>query len=234
VYDERRPLYCGMDFNTNPMSLVVDQVWEEDKLIRVLWEFVQGPTTIDQTISAFRDRFSNHKADVFMYGDATSGMNAQTAQSNWDVVKLSFRGYHIAPTYRLPLANPNIGDRLNAVNRLFQGVGPYNAIVDIDHCPELIRDLREVILTKDGKKIHKVTDMKDPYYFRTHPSDAWGYRVFREFPTVAEVISTMAKKREPMQHGPLMGEVDQGPKARELQRQLLNKKRKPLDRRFQR
>lgn len=221
TYDPRRPLHVGFDFNVNPMSIVCDQVDQVAREIRVIKSFVYD-ATIDSIVNDFRDFFSNHRADVHIYGDATKGTNAQTARSNWDVVRMAFRGYQVAPEFHVPLANPHIGDRLNAVNRILRGGQGYVVLIDPDENEELVRDLREVILSPDGKRIHKVTNMDDPYYLRTHASDAWGYRIFRQFSVMDEVISEIAKKRAPMQPGSLLGEVQMGSLKEEA-------KRKPID-----
>lgn len=223
-YDDRRPLLLAMDFNVNPMSLVVCQAYRERRLLLALREFVYGPTTIDAVINDFRSHYPAHRSDVIIYGDATNGTTPQTARSNWDAVMMSFRGYHVQPERRVPLANPNVGDRLNAVNRILSGDGPVQLQIETDLCPELIRDFREVILTPDGKKIFKETDPDNPYYFRTHATDAIGYLIYWEWPTVAEVIRETAAKRAPMNKDALVGAIDWGAKARVEQR-----KRRPLN-----
>lgn len=228
-YDDRRPLALALDFNTNPMSLIIGQVREIQKQLLVLREFVYGPTTIDSVINDFRNAYPAHRADIRIYGDATSGTNAQTAKSNWDIVRAAFRGYHIVPQFRVPLGNPRIGDRLNAVNRMLSGDGPYAILIERDLCPELIRDFREVILTKDGKKIYKVNDADDPYYFRTHPSDAFGYWIYREWPTILDASVTAGTKRQPLVSGPLLGELDYGPDHRARLR-LARSSRAPMNR----
>lgn len=230
-YDDRRPLCLAFDFNTNPMSLMIMQVYLERRLLYVLKEFVYGPTTIDYVVNDFRNTYPSHRSDILVYGDATKGTTAQTAMSNWDVVRLCFRGYHVQPQFRLPGANPRIGDRLNAVNRLFQGDGPVRIVIDRDECPEFVRDLREVIMTPDGKQIFKESDPDNPYYFRTHPSDAFGYYAYREFPTVSEVVSMISQPRAPIVAGRLLGEVDQGLKAEQKKEvEFKKQRRQPLDR----
>lgn len=226
-YDPRRPLHLGFDFNVNPMSLVIDQEYTHLRRILVIKEFVYGPTTIDSVVSSFRDRYNEHRSDVIVYGDATKGTNAQTAKSNWDIVRLSFRGYHIEPQYKVPLGNPFQSDRVNAVNRMLSSPD-WQILIDPDACPELILDLSTVIMQPDSKKIFKVSDPDDPYSLRTHASDAWGYRIFRAFPVVAEAMAMAQRKREPLQPGRLLGEVQMGTEKEELERRIKGVKRKPF------
>lgn len=231
-YDTFRPIRLCWDFNIAPMSMIVVQKHEEIKQLHAITEFVFDGT-IDDVCNAFRSNFPDHHSDILMYGDATKGTNAQTATSNWDVVKQGFRGYHIAPNYDKSIqgmANPRIGDRLNSVNHVLSGNGEYVLVIDSENCPELARDLREVVMTKDGKKILKSSDADDPYSRRTGPSDAIGYFLYREFPMIMETIRFTAKKRKPLVPGRLMGEVDQGAKWRQEQEKVQHRKRRPMDR----
>ncbi len=226
LYDERRPLLTMMDFNANPMTLLV---WQKNaKRLFGLREFVYA-ATIDDIIADFRLSYPEHKSTVVMYGDATKGTNAQTATGNWDVVKMAFRGWHVQPTFRVPIANPGIGNRLLSVNRLLSTDSPCPVLIDPDTMPEFVRDCREVILTPDGKKIHKVTDPDDPYYFRTHPTDAFGYYAMVEWPTVGGVMEDLSQKRKPIEYGKLLGEVVWGTES-ERAKQQPQKKRNPIDR----
>src|SRR5574337_240177 len=117
-YSDTLPLLIGMDFNTNPMAMVICHL--ENGWLRVIDEIVEGPTTIDSVCQGFRNRYPAHRGDVIFYGDATRGTSAQTSKTNWMVVQMSMRGYPVKVQFRVPFANPNIGDRLNAVNRKLQ------------------------------------------------------------------------------------------------------------------
>ena len=83
--------------------------------------------------------------------------------------------------------NPLVTDRINAVNRAFrdeEGV----ARVEIDpSCTELIEDFEQVLRDNKGglKKTH---NRKDPYFRRTHTSDAFGYWIAYEEPVRSTTI----------------------------------------------
>lgn len=195
-YDDRLPLVIGMDFNVSPMSLIIGHM--ENGWLRIIDEIVEGPTTIDATIQEFRNRYPAHRGDLTFYGDATRGTTAQTAKSNWVVVQVAMRGYSVKPQYRVPFQNPNIGDRLNAVNRKLLGSEGMPGVQISRKCKELIQDLREVMLTPDQKRILKVYKDEDPYSRRTHASDALGYLIAREWPAIKEIFSTRASVRRPL------------------------------------
>jgi len=112
VYDDTLPLLVTMDFNTNPMSVVICHM--ENGWLKVFDEIVEGPTTIESVIQEFRNRYPAHRGDLTFYGDATRGTNAQTAKGNWMVVQTAMRGYPTKAQFRVPFQNPNVGDRLTA------------------------------------------------------------------------------------------------------------------------
>lgn len=204
AYSEELPLLVAMDFNACPMSLVICHL--ESGWVKVIDEIVEGPTTIDAALNEFKNRYPSHRGELIFYGDATRGTNAQTAKGNWMVVQASMRGYSVRPSFRVPFANPNVGDRLLAVNQKLQAPDGQPGIRIAAKCRELIQDLREVLLTPDQKRILKVHKPEDPYYLRTHASDALGYLIAREWPVQKEVIRTMGKPRRPLNKQNLMGE----------------------------
>ena len=60
--------------------------------------------------------------------------------------------------------------RVNAINRLLRGEqGAVHVRID-PSCHELIADLEQVL--RDGRKIKKTGRRSDPYFWRTHTSDA--------------------------------------------------------------
>jgi len=194
----------GMDFNVNPMSVVIGQL--DRGVLKIIDEIVEGPTTIDSVLQEFRNRYPAHRGDVIFYGDATRGTNAQTAKGNWMVVQVSMRGYTVKPQFRVPFQNPNVGDRLLAVNRKLLAAEGVPGVQIAARCKQLIQDLREVLMTPDQKRILKVYRDDDPYSKRTHASDALGYLIAREWPVVKEMFQTMNVKRRPLRREHLLGE----------------------------
>ena len=82
---------------------------------------------------------------------------------------------------KVPESNPSITDRINAVNRICKDEhGEVQLEVD-PKCTELVEDFEQVI--SDGREgIKKTFNRKDPYYKRTHTSDALGYWISQEAP----------------------------------------------------
>ena len=70
----------------------------------------------------------------------------------------------------MPEANLLVSMRVNAINRLLRGEqGAVHVRID-PSCHELIADLEQVL--RDGQKIKKTGRRSDPYFWRTHTSDA--------------------------------------------------------------
>lgn len=204
-YDERLPLWVAMDFNVNPMTLIICHM--EGGVLKVIDEIVEGPTTIDSVVQEFRNRYPAHRGDLTFYGDATRGTNAQTAKGNWMVVQVAMRGYSVKPQFRVPFQNPNIGDRLLAVNRKLLASEGAPGVLIAARCKQLIQDFREVMLTPDQKRILKVYRDEDPYSKRTHASDAFGYLVSREWPVIKEMFQSRNVVRRPLKKENLFGET---------------------------
>lgn len=198
AYSQHIPLRLCCDFNVEPM------VWEVAQVVRIMnddipifiHEISMAPGSIDDMVTAFRNVFPDHLAEVWIYGDATgAGRSSQTAKSCYDLIRLAFRGYASGIRFMVPARNPDQRDRLNAFNlRLKDPEGRPGCFVS-DKCPELIKDLREVVTKEDGTKIVKVAKRDNPYFWRTHASDAAGYFIYREWPTRREVSRRLSRPR---------------------------------------
>jgi hypothetical protein len=101
------------------------------------------------------------------------GRPVQTGQSDYTVILQTMKTYPVPLRLKVPEANPLVSMRVNAVNRLLRDEhGQVRVLVD-PSCHELITDLEQVL--RDGQKIKKTTRRSDPYFRRTHVSDALSY-----------------------------------------------------------
>jgi hypothetical protein len=86
--------------------------------------------------------------------------------------------------------------RVNAVNRLLRDEhGQVRVRVD-PSCHELIADLEQVL--RDGQRIKKTGRRSDPYFRRTHTSDALSYCLAFDAP----VLGTAGPPRPPLRVKP--------------------------------
>jgi len=187
--DPRLPLCWTWDFNVEPMVSLVGQ-WRSElpgmapSIFQVHKEFVLDEGSIPDMVDLFRQHYPSHHAELRVYGDATGRARAhQTNESNYTLIMNLMRSYPAPVKMIVPQINPPITSRLNSVNTACRSeTGQVNILV-APTCDELIADLNNVLLDTNGK-IRKTTNRKDPYFRRTHISDALGYWVAYEAPVV--------------------------------------------------
>lgn len=176
----RRPLLWTWDFNVEPMVSLVMQQHSD-----VYWahkEFWLDEGAIPDMCALFYDAFPNHDGEIWLYGDATSERrNAQTGKTDYYIILQEMKSYGVPIRMRVPEKNPKVPDRINAMNRLLYDEKG-NIRLMLDHqCKNLAADLEGVLRDQRGG-IRKVTNRSDPYFKRTHMSDAAGYLVAFEEP----------------------------------------------------
>ncbi len=127
--------------------------------------------------------WGQHQGRVFVYGDASGGARhtTQTEGSDWDIIRRElFAHFGRERVFmRVPEANPSERARVNAVNcRLMGGDGAIRLLVDGRYAPNVVKDLAGVRLLEGGSG--EIDKKHDPRL--THPSDALGYYIVKEFP----------------------------------------------------
>lgn len=205
LYSPNLPLCLCMDFNVEPMIWEVAQIHKDKAYF--IDEIRISPASIEDMVREFRNRYPMHPHELWIFGDSTGTHRiAQTAKSDYDLVRLHFRGYGPKIHYYVPPLNPLVKDRVNAFNLKLKGIGgEVGVFIDPDKCPELTKDLQEVMI-KDGK-IVKTNDRKKLYFFRTHASDGAGYFIFRQWPTIQKVYEGYNKSRPPRRYGRVLGQL---------------------------
>jgi len=175
-----RPIIWTWDFNVEPMCSLVGQV--DGNVYRVYREFVMDDANIGEMCAMFYEHFPKHRAEIWVYGDASANRRTgQTGKSDYFVMMQEMRAFNVPIRLRVPPDNPKVADRINAVNRLCKDeAGQIRLQID-PSCTELITDMEGVL--RDGRGgIYKVRNRKDPYFRRTHTSDALGYWLSFEEP----------------------------------------------------
>jgi phage terminase large subunit-like protein len=192
----RRPLCWMLDFNVEPMVSLVGQ--RDAKLFRVHKELVMAEGNTIAMAEWFKECFPSHGAELWIFGDATGKSRGQTGKSDYQLIMNVLRDYPVPVRRRVPEANPPVPDRINAVNRALKDErGEIGVLID-PTCEELIADLEGVLRDPRGG-IRKTHNPKDPYYHRTHTSDAFGYWVTYEQPVTSEPIQSRPTHQAPSQ-----------------------------------
>ncbi len=182
----KAPLCWTWDFNVEPMVSHVGQRY--GNIFRVFREFVLDEGNIFEMVDEFKSVFPTHGAEVWVYGDATGKFrNEQTRKSNFNLILRAMENYPVPVRLKLPEKNPDVTDRINAVNTALKDENGVVRVEIHEECAELIQDLEEVLSDNKGG-IRKTSDRKDPYCKRTHASDDFGYWIAQEAP--AKKMST--------------------------------------------
>lgn len=176
----RRPLAWIWDFNVEPMVSLIGQ--REGTLFKVYRELILDEANISEMCELFKRIHPEHRGYIYIYGDATGkNRTAQTRISSYQIILNCMQDYPAPINMKVPESNPPVTSRINSMNVACKGV---DGIVNLEldpSCTETIDDLEQVV--GDGKEgIKKTTNKKDPYYRRTHMSDALGYWVYAEAP----------------------------------------------------
>lgn len=178
VYDNSKPISLCCDFNVDPMAWVVAQVHQRNdglKEVRVIDEIYLKNSNTVEACQEFKNRFPNHRAGVYLYGDASGKARSTTSNvTNWKIIEDELKNYGI--TKRVPLANPAERDRINAMNGVICNSRNIRRMLVNPKCKNVIRDLEQVSFKQGSTQIDKNKD-----FTLTHPSDALGYMVEREF-----------------------------------------------------
>jgi hypothetical protein len=164
----------------------------DGRLFRVFKELVLEEGDIGLMCELFVEAFPRHYGEIWIYGDATGrGRAAQTGKSCYDLIQNAMRTYGSPIRLKVPLENPFVVDRIGAVNMILKDEWGHQLIEIDPSCGELIADLEGVLRDSRGG-IKKTHDRKDPYYRRTHLSDAIGYWISKEEP-VRRVSTTQSQ-----------------------------------------
>lgn len=189
----RRPLCWTWDFNVEPMvSLAGQRIGD---VFHVFKEFILDEGNIFEMCETFRLWHPKHLAEIWIYGDASGkDRSHQTKQTSYQMILNAMKDYPAPVRTKVPDTNPGVTGRINAVNRACKTEDGVVQLEIAPGCVELISDLEQVV--SDGKGgIRKTHNKKDPYFRRTHVSDALGYWIHQEAPVKPLAAQETARPR---------------------------------------
>lgn len=205
TYNPAVPLRLCCDFNVGIMVWPVVQV--VGPMTKVIDEIVLRPASVPEMVREFRNKYPAHPAELWIYGDAAGNARSSNDQrSAYDLIRLSLLHYSAPVVFNVPVVNPPVQQRIDAVNLKLKTPSGEPSIIFSSKCVETIADMNEVLLSPRGG-IFKTLQPDNPYSERTHASDALGYMIAREFPVVAKVIEETTKPRKPLKFGRLPGDI---------------------------
>jgi hypothetical protein len=202
-FDPHLPLRFTMDFNYNPLCASVGQ--QTPNKAWTFKEYVLKCSSTYDLCDAFIRDFASFRGDVYVYGDATGQRHQSSSKySDYEIIRKKLRpifGHRMH--IRVPNSNPSIRDRLNAVNSmLLNGNEEIRYYVHPD-CRKLLMDFE----TAESPEMNALaidkrgTDGKPI----THPTDAAGYWLHKEFPVIKPTYSSITSAG---QNGQIYGVKD--------------------------
>lgn len=189
----RRPIIWTMDFNVEPLcSQVCQRIGSVFRVYREI--IIDDNGSIEQMVEEFRNLIRGQETEVWIYGDVSGNTRtAQTGRTEYQLLLNGLKGIGVPVKLKVPNTNPRVSDRINAVNNALHNIKDGSCNVEIDRsCSELIADMEGVLRDQKGG-IKKTGNRRDPYFKRTHSSDAFGYWVTYEEPVRA---NNFAEQRE--------------------------------------
>ncbi|KKN34717.1 hypothetical protein LCGC14_0790990 [marine sediment metagenome] len=191
--------FC-FDFNVDPgVAMVVQEQWLPQKVSGkepewgdgVVGEVYipRGSNTIRVADKLIAD-WGEHESSIYCYGDFTGGArgSASVLGSDWELIKGKLWNHFGRDRVFFRIRpNPRERDRLNSVNsRCLSLSKKIRLVVDPSRAPHTVKDFEGVTLIEGGTgEIDKKTAPE-----LTHLTDAYGYRVWYEYPVKRKYETT--------------------------------------------
>lgn len=187
--DDRMTLFVSMDFNVDPMCLVIGQYRKGvgagriTERVEILEEIIlhdsNTPKMMERLLVELKKYKRGYSQYIEVFGDAAGTQrSSQSQKSNWKIVAEYFTlDSTIMPQFLRKKANPTIVDRVAAVNTmLLSADSNIRMFIDDVRCPMLCKDFKKVKWAQDsaGNK-SGLLDKSDKDL--THISDATGYAI---------------------------------------------------------
>lgn len=170
AFNTQLPIWIGMDFNIDPMSVVVWQpqpngeIWAVDEVV------LFGSNT-EEVCAELDKRYWRYQNQITVYPDPAGG-SRQHARGETDLDILRESGFKRIKYRR---KHPAVADRVNAVNRMLRAAdGTVRVRID-EKCKHLINALEQTIYKKGSRDVDKTAGVE-------HSADAAGYCIELEYP----------------------------------------------------
>lgn len=169
-FNPNLPIKIGMDFNIDPMSMIIMQeqpngeIWVVDEVI------LAGSNTQESADELVR-RYFRYMRNISIYPDpAGNNRNHDRGETSLDILReagfkaIKFRRKH-----------PAVQDRVNAVNRLLMTADGVARLKVNRNCKTLIASLEQTIYKAGTNEVDKTQGLE-------HATDALGYYAELEHP----------------------------------------------------
>lgn len=169
-FNPKLPIWVGMDFNIDPMSMVIFQPQPNGQLWAVD-EIVQIASNTDDICEELEKRYYKYQDYVTIYPDP-AGSARQHARGESDLDILREHGFKRIKVKR---AHSAVADRVNAVNRLLKTANGDIRLFINPKCKHLIDSFEQTLYIPNSRDVDKSLGTE-------HSADAAGYCIEIEFP----------------------------------------------------
>lgn len=155
--------------------------------VRAFKEYTFAPpiNDVDNVCKAYIEHFGRIQRDLFIYGDASGKSNVpgHGDGANFKRIKKNLSLFLNQASDRVNISNPSVMKSRDFMNKVFSNWYPIEFIIDKDNCPNMIKDLESVLLSKDGMLKEIVKDKKTgvSYQKNGHLSDLTRYLFTKVF-----------------------------------------------------
>lgn len=171
AFNDKLPIWVGMDFNLDPMSAVIMQKGL-DGIMRAVDEIMIYNSNTEEVAEEIERRYWRYVPRLTVYPDPAGATGSTKSAGKSDIDILMDKGFRRIKYRR---KHPSVVDRINAVNRMLRDAkGQVRMFVD-PKCTNLIESFEKVLYKEGTREIDKKPSIE-------HITDAIGYPIEYEFP----------------------------------------------------
>lgn len=214
--DLRLPLRVCFDFNVDPLCCIVAQhaPGPAGQEVRVVASIIRYSGTTVNVVNELAERYGHWAPGYDVYGDSTgASRSVYSNESNYDIIKKRLQETGAPVRMHVPPANPAVALRLNSMNAMLKNArGAVRLFIKRTDprktCPnrDLVRSLQRTTVKPGTKEI-----VKKAGETITHPAEALGYYIAKEFPAMepgASVAVIKSGQRRQVAHLPTPDRMD--------------------------
>lgn len=177
--DKKKAMFIGMDFNVSKMVAVIGQ--KNDKELHIIDELVLYDTNTEEMAKELNKKYQQQFAGrMIIVPDASGSSRKTSSNGNTDHSILTRHGF----TVNSPRKNPDIMDRVNAVNAMLCSASGIRRLFIHPRCVETIKALTAQVIDPKTNQPEKGSGSTDI----SAAPDALGYLVNRYYPIVTNQV----------------------------------------------
>lgn len=164
-FNERKPIFIGMDFNVSPMTAAIIQPQANGELWVVDEITMHNSSTVEMADEIER-RYWRYMPQIHIFPDPASSYRS-SARGETDIDILRQKGFNKV-YYRKK--HPAVIDRINSVNKMLKSADGTVRLFINNQCKNVIESFEQTLYKDDTREVDKTKN-------KEHITDALGYCV---------------------------------------------------------